>query len=158
MGGPTRGEHVIVYQTTDSDPRLVPALRAVPEVAFRVYGMRQTARSGVKNNVELCSFDERAFLADLASARAVIANGGFSALAEAIALGKPVLSVPLQHQAEQQLNAAWLEALGLGMSARRITPDGVRAFISRCGIAETHPANASRSNIEVVDRVLAEVA
>ena len=64
----------------------------------------------MRGNVELRDFDETRFAADLRSARAVIANGGFTTLAEAIRLGKPVLSIPVRHQGEQELNAAYAAA------------------------------------------------
>jgi len=117
---PSRGDHVLVYQTAKGDPRLLPSLASVPRVRFVVYGLGRAERIG---NVELRAFDEARFVEDLATARAVVANGGFTTLAEAVVLGKPVLSVPLRHQSEQELNAAWLEALDLGVYARRI--DGV---------------------------------
>lgn len=125
---PRRGDHVVVYQTAKGDPRLLPALAAVPRVRFVVYGLGRTERVG---NVELREFDEACFVDDLASARAVIANGGFTTLAEAVVLGKPVLSVPVRHQAEQELNAAWLEALDLGTYARQIDADIVQRFLTR---------------------------
>ena len=49
----------------------------------------------------------------------------------AVVLGKPVLSVPVRHQAEQELNAAWLDALGLGVYARRIDADTLGTFLAR---------------------------
>jgi uncharacterized protein (TIGR00661 family) len=157
---PSRGEHVLVYQTTSTGAReLVETLRAVRSATFRVYGAGIAARLG---NVELRAFDERSFLADLASARAVIANGGFTALAEALILGKPVLSVPLVHQAEQQLNAAWLDALGLGDHARRLTPSVVRMFLERHVEHDRREAprvaGATREALSRLDRAIAEVA
>jgi uncharacterized protein (TIGR00661 family) len=125
---PTRGEHVLVYQTTSGDSRLVPALAAVPGVKFVLYGLGREETIG---NVELRAFDEARFVRDLASSRAVIANGGFTTLSEAVVLGKPVLSIPVRRQPEQELNAAWLEVLGLGMRADSIEPGVVRRFLDR---------------------------
>jgi len=125
---PTDGEHVLVYQTTAGDPRLVPSLQAVPGTRFVIYGMGRDARLG---NVELRAFDEARFVADLASARAVISNGGFTTLSEAIYFGKPVLSIPVRRQPEQELNAAWLERLGLGQRALRIDGVTVARFVDR---------------------------
>ena len=125
---PTRGDHVLVYQTTSGDPRLLTALGAVRGARFVVYGLGRAERIG---NVELRAFDEAAFVRDLASARAVIANGGFTALSEALYLGKPALSIPVRRQPEQELNAAYLETLGLGASARAISRDVVERFLAR---------------------------
>ena len=125
---PTLGDLVLVYQTTAGDPRLVPSLQAAPGTRFILYGMGRDAQLG---NVELRAFDETRFVADLASARAVIANGGFTTLSEAIYFGKPVLSIPVRRQPEQELNAAWLERLGLGMRAHRIDGVTVSRFVDR---------------------------
>jgi uncharacterized protein (TIGR00661 family) len=125
---PSRRDHVLVYQTTSGDRRLLPALAEVRGARFVVYGL---GRSETFGNVELRVFDEARFIDDLASCRAVIANGGFTTLSEAIYLQKPVLSVPVRRQSEQELNAAWLEALGLGMSASRVEPDVVQRFLDR---------------------------
>jgi uncharacterized protein (TIGR00661 family) len=156
---PSNGDHVVVYQTAAEPEALLPALRALPELAFRVYGAGAPGRF---DNVELRPFDELGFLADLTSARAVVTNGGFTAIAEALHFRKPVLSVPLFHQAEQQLNAAWLAALGLGLTAPRVTAAGVRELVERG--PELRAANDREhragigSGLEVVERLLEEVA
>ncbi|MDP2341235.1 MAG: glycosyltransferase family protein [Deltaproteobacteria bacterium] len=120
------GDHVVVYQTARGDSSLLRALAGVPDVSFRVYG------AGVGQfaaNVVGCRFSEAGFLEDMRLSRAVLANGGFTGIAEAIVLRKPVLSVPLQHQGEQALNALWLEELGHGRAADRWTPDVVKGFL-----------------------------
>jgi uncharacterized protein (TIGR00661 family) len=124
---PTSGDHVLVYQTTAGDPRLVDALRGA-RGPFVVYGL---GRSETIGNVELRAFDEAAFVRDLASARAVIANGGFTAIGEAVYLGKPILSVPVRGQPEQELNAAWVDELGVGASAPFISTRVVEDFLAR---------------------------
>jgi uncharacterized protein (TIGR00661 family) len=125
------GEHVLVYQTAAGDPRLLPALHAQPKTRFVVYGTGHAG--GEDRNVTFVEFDEARFIRDLASARAVIANGGFTTLSEAVALGKPVFSVPIQGQPEQELNAAYVEALGLGTYARAIDAATLERFLTRVG-------------------------
>lgn len=157
---PTRGEHVVVYQTAHGDPRLIPSLLANRGVSFRVYGAKERGRIA---NVQLCDFDEAGFIADLASARAVIANGGFTTLAEALYLGKPVLAVPVRHQGEQELNAAYLEELGLGLRARRISAGAVRALLARTREHDPPPVDprlrtGTADAFAAVERALAEAA
>src|SRR5262249_12823826 len=138
---------------------LLECLLAVRDVPFRVYGAGAPER---RRNVELLPFDEARFLDDLGSARAVVANGGFSALSEAIYLRKPVLSIPVWHQGEQQLNAAWLAHLGLGARSRSLTPEVLRRFLAS---SEFHtPARdprletGSRDFLREVKNAIAEVA
>jgi uncharacterized protein (TIGR00661 family) len=156
---PTRGEHVLVYQTTSGDPRLVPALQAVRRQRFVVYGLGREERMG---NVELRAFDERRFVDELASSRAVIANGGFTTLSEAIYLGKPVLSVPVRRQPEQELNAAYVDLLGLGARAERIDPVTITRFLDREGsFGGTRDGRIGCGTFDAraaLDRALAEAA
>lgn len=157
---PTLGEHVLVYQTTRGDSRLVPSLLAVRDARFVVYGLGREQRVA---NVELRAFDERRFVADLASARAVIANGGYTTLSEAVVLGKPVLSVPVRHQPEQELNAAWLEALGLGRRADRIDPRTIAAFLERLdehrgAVRDPRIRRGTEDAARILDQAIAEAA
>lgn len=121
------GDHVLVYQTTGTNEALVDVLRRLPG-EFRVYGMKREGREG---NVHLRPFSERGFVDDLRTARAVIAGGGFSLMGEAVHLRVPMLSVPIEGQAEQLLNARYLQKLGYGAFARELTPDVLAAFLER---------------------------
>jgi uncharacterized protein (TIGR00661 family) len=151
---PTAGDHVLVYQTAHATPVMVAALRAIPERRFVVY-TREGA--GVHGNVELRTFDEPRFLADLAAARAVICNGGYTLMSEALYLGKPVLSLPLRHQGEQELNAAYLAELGLGIALPRWNPDVIRAFVRAPRATVRLPAGNARA-FATIDRLLEEVS
>lgn len=121
------GGHVLVYQTSDTSSQLLTTLHSAREHRFIVYGLHRDERS---RNVELRSFDQRRFIDDLASASAVIVNGGFTTIGEALALGKPVLAVPLRGQAEQELNAAWVAHLGVGHAAHALTEAVVERFLA----------------------------
>jgi len=121
------GEHVLVYQTAATNLELIPTLQKLPG-RFRVYGM---GREGSEGNVTLCPFSETAFVDDLRTARAAIAGGGFSFLSEAVSLRVPLLSVPLEQQFEQELNARWLEHLGYGTYARELGAETIAHFLER---------------------------
>ena len=153
------GEHVLVYQTVQGDTRLLEALAAHPAQRFVVYGQHAPARAG---NVELKAFDEHGFVADLRTARAVVANGGMSLLGEAMYLGKPVYAVPLRFQAEQALNAGYLAHLGYGASSVRFDAGALGDFLARVPEyaarirAAIRPDGNARLH-EVLDRVLPAV-
>jgi uncharacterized protein (TIGR00661 family) len=121
------GDHVLVYQTSTSDKRLIPTLNRVQKERFVVYGLR---RNAVEGNCVIKDFSEEGFVEDLAQARAVVTNGGLSLIGEALYLGKPVYSVPVQHQFEQLMNARYLEGLGYGLSADVVDPDVLRLFLT----------------------------
>jgi uncharacterized protein (TIGR00661 family) len=149
------GNHVLVYQTSTSDSRLIEQLESARAYEFIVYGLRRSARQA---NCTIKEFSETGFVEDLASARAVVSNGGLSLLGEALYLGKPVLSVPVRNQYEQVLNARYLEHLGYGLEAPKIDADLLRLFLAEsskyAARVATHTQDGNSKLFEVVDRVL----
>ncbi len=123
----TVGEHVLVYQTSDSFSDLLPLLERSGE-KFVVYGLNRDEDRG---KVQLRNFSEAGFVADLASARAVLTGGGFSLMGEAIYLKKPIFSIPLGRQFEQTLNALYLEKLGYGEYHTEFTDTAIAKFLAR---------------------------
>ncbi|HEY6461294.1 MAG TPA: MJ1255/VC2487 family glycosyltransferase [Polyangiaceae bacterium] len=153
------GEHVLVYQTSTSDSKLVDELNRVKGAKFVVYGLRKNAKHG---NCVLKEFSEDGFVDDLASARAVVANGGLSLLGEAFFLGKPVFSVPVRNQYEQVLNARYLEELGYGLGADRIEADVLGLFLDEApkfaARVARHQQDGNRALFDVVDAQLGKFA
>lgn len=127
---PERGDHLLVYQTAEGNEGLARTL-AGTGVECRIYGMRRGIQEEqVEENLRYRPFSETRFVEDLATARAVIAGGGFTTLGEAVYLRKPVLSVPVLGQFEQILNARWLERLGYGRAAESLADPGmIHAFL-----------------------------
>jgi uncharacterized protein (TIGR00661 family) len=153
------GAHVLVYQTSTTDTSLLDQLERVPEREFIVYGLRRNAR---RANWTLKEFSETGFVEDLASARAVVCNGGLSLIGEALYLGKPIFSVPVRNQYEQILNARYLEHLGYGLEAARIDADLLRLFLSEApkyaASVAAHEQVGNRRLYKIVDRVLERFA
>jgi uncharacterized protein (TIGR00661 family) len=126
---PVRGDHLLVYSSGEEE--LLDALRS-SGVRCRVYGMRGgPEETVVEGNLEFRPRSNEGFLEDLRSARGVVAGGGFSLLSEAVYLGKPALSVPLQGQFEQVMNARYLQREGFGMCAMEVTPAVLAEFLER---------------------------
>ncbi len=148
---PAVGEHVLVYQTSHARSRAEEVLRAFPATTFVVYGRGKDERVG---NVQFRAFDEGRFLDDLASARAVITNGGHTVMAEALYLAKPLLSVPVRHQGEQELNAAYLQHLGYGHAARRLDDLSLGRFLRWIDTPERPPVPRVPAGNDVVARHL----
>ncbi len=126
-----RGEHLLVYQTGEGYAQLADTLQSLG-IECRVYGMRRNITSEqVEGNLRYRPFDETGFVADLASARAVIAGGGFTLMGETVSLRKPMLSVPLGGQFEQILNARYLQHDGFGRASTNLQdPEEVRNFLA----------------------------
>ena len=124
-----RGDHLLVYSSGEEG--LLEALRS-SGVPCRVYGMRGGPEGAVvEGNLEFRPRSNEGFVEDLCTARGVVAGGGFSLLSEAVYLGKPVLSVPLQGQFEQVMNARYLQREGYGMCALEVTPSVLAEFLAR---------------------------
>ena len=125
------GEHLLVYQTATTHRALPETLKRLG-VPARVYGLRRDLTGDVVDgNVTYRPFGEGRFIEDLRTARAVVAGGGFTLLSEAVYLRKPVLSVPVEKQFEQVLNALYLRDLGYGAYARRLDEAVLAAFLAR---------------------------
>lgn len=156
---PPEGEHVLVYQTASSQEDLIEGLRALRHIDFRVYGLH---RDEVIGNVTLRSFSEDGFIAELASSRAVVTNGGFSLISEAVYLNRPICSFPLRGQFEQFVNGAEVERQGYGRRFREFSPDALKAFFYdldhfRDRVAH-YEQDGNRLTLEAVDAFLSEVA
>ena len=107
---PSSGEHILVYQTSHSMDQLHSILNKLPGEK-RVYGATINCESTTLRN-----YDESTFLDDLASCRFAIVNGGHTTITEALHYGKPVICFPVLGQAEQEINAHYVEKLGFGVN------------------------------------------
>lgn len=121
---PTQGDHVLVYVTSPA-PVLARLLSSV-RCRFIAYGF---GRDGESGNILYKKPSLDGFFADLVSARAIIANSGFSLVTEALHLGKPYLAVPVAHQFEQIFNAYWLEQSGYGAYWSELNKERIESFL-----------------------------
>lgn len=121
---PVEGDHVLVYVTSPA-PALAKLLGSV-RCRFVAYGF---GREGQEGNILYKKPSLDGFFADLVSARAVVANSGFSLVTEALHLGKPYLAAPVSHQFEQVFNAYWLEKSGYGAYWDALNKERVEAFL-----------------------------
>lgn len=97
--------YVLVYQSTNSYEKLVKILKSVKE-KFIVYGF------GIEKKEDNLIFKKfstgNKFTKDLAGCKAVIANGGFTLISEALYLRKPMLVIPIKKHFEQILNSLYV--------------------------------------------------
>lgn len=155
----SKGEHLLVYQTAEGNDGLAETLRATG-IPCRVYGMRRSIKTDeVEGNLTYRPFSEEGFIADLSSARAVIAGGGFTLLGEAVYLRKPILSVPVKGQFEQVMNARYLERLGYGRYAPTLAdPRVVHDFVASIAACEaalsSYAQDGNREILSALDGLL----
>jgi len=94
---------------------------------FIIYGFHTERTDG---NLKYKRFNEDEFYHDISSAKAVIVNGGFTVISEALYLKKPIFSLPIRHQFEQLFNAQCIERMGVGVSRKKFCEDDFRDFVS----------------------------
>jgi len=105
---PSRGGHVLVYQSCSISDAFAPFLKTSGREC-RIYGYNVDKTEG---NLTFRSYSEQGLLADLASCAYVVCGGSHSLISEALYYGKPVMSFPVKGAFEQWINAHYVENLG----------------------------------------------
>jgi uncharacterized protein (TIGR00661 family) len=125
------GEHLLVYQTSDSVKDLGGLLKATGRVC-KVYGYKRNLKEPeVDGNVHFMPFSEEGFINDLRTCKGVVANGGFTLMSESVYLHKPFMSMPIGGQFEQILNARYLEKMNFGVHAPELDAKSLGAFLEK---------------------------
>lgn len=137
------GNHVIVYQTSKESVKLVRRLKALKDEQFIVYGFDEDKIDG---NLTYKKFNEDEFYDDLASSKAVICNGGFTFISEAISLKKPIYSVPAIGNFEQTLNGYYVERLGYGEYHEVMNAPRVKNFLRKLPTYQKRLAKVKNKN------------
>ena len=123
---PQNKNHILVYQTSDSNKKLLKLIKDIDE-KFIVYGFHIEKED---KNIHFKKFNETQFFEDLAHCKAIITNGGFTLISEALYLKKPILSIPVKKQFEQIVNAIYLDKLGYGKFLEDFEKTDLDEFIS----------------------------
>lgn len=147
---PTIGDHIIVYQTSKESIKLVNRLKTLNE-NFIVYGFNKDKKD---ENLTYKSFNEDEFYEDLASAKAVVCNGGFTFITEAITLKKPIYSVPAIGNFEQTLNGFYVQKLGYGEYHEKMSPKKLKIFLKKLDKYQNKLNKVKRYNNDGIIREL----
>ncbi|GAB2896681.1 MJ1255/VC2487 family glycosyltransferase [Microbulbifer echini] len=118
--------YILVYLPFEHPTPMLEELSRI-ERQFVVYGVPENLPTA--ENIEIKAPSTEGFQRDLANARAVICNSGFELLAEALSLGKPILSRPLAYQFEQEANAKALAQLRLAKIVSSINANSIRSWL-----------------------------
>ena len=125
---PTNGDHIIVYQTSKESVKLIKRLKELKDEKFIVYGFNKEVTDA---NLTYKLFNEDEFYDNLASAKAVVCNGGFTFITEAISLKKPIYSIPAQGNFEQLLNGYYVQRLGYGEYHEKMSIKRLEKFLKK---------------------------
>jgi len=122
---PKIGNHIFVYQTSISTKFITKILKKIDE-KFIIYGYN---KDFVDGNLVYKQFNEDEFYHDISSAKAVLTNGGFTVISEALYLKKPIFSVPINNQFEQVINGQFVEQLGVGVTHTNLNEENLKDFL-----------------------------
>ena len=123
---PEEGEHVLVYQTAESSIKLMEELKKLDH-EFIVYGFN---KDEVDGNLTYRSFNEEQIFEDMRTAKAIIVNGGFTMISEAIYLKKPIYCTPAHKNFEQILNGFYVEKFGFGESHDELNVEEIESILA----------------------------
>ncbi len=144
---PKKKDYIILYQTSQHYIDLISMLEEIPE-KFIIYTPHPLEN---RKNIIFKITHQKNFIQDLANCKAIITNGGFTLMSEALYLKKPVLSIPVKGQFEQTLNAAYLKECHYGDFQENLTPDGIKQFLSKLPSYEQelrkHPVKSGNQDL-----------
>lgn len=150
----TRGNHIFVYQTSTSTRSMCNVLKKIDK-KFIIYGFNTDIVDG---NLTFKKFNKNEFYHDLASAEAVITNGGFTVISEALYLKKPVFSLPINHQFEQILNGKFVERFGIGVCYTSFNRRNLQNFLNSINIYHNSLKNIEiSSQKEILEKIEKEI-
>ncbi|MET0392641.1 MAG: glycosyltransferase family protein [Chitinophagaceae bacterium] len=112
LAEPEDQQYVTVYLPSYCEPELKTIFHAFPQVRFQVFS-RQTTAPGEDRNITFLPVSNALFNKSLIGCTGIITGGGFETPAEALHLGKKIISIPIRAQYEQQCNAAALQQMGV---------------------------------------------
>lgn len=136
---PRIGDFIMVYQTSDSNDKLIKELKKTG-YKFVVYGFNMEKKD---KNIIFRRFNEKIFLKELAGCKALITNGGFTLISEALYLKKPVLSIPVRRHFEQILNAVYVEKMGYGVFSKKADAQEITYLMDNLGAYKKNLQNYS---------------
>jgi len=147
---PSYGNYIFVYQTSQTNKKLLNSLKKVDE-KFVIYGFNQDKTD---SNLTFRKFNETKIYDDMKNCKAIITNGGFSLITEAIYLKKPIYSIPAKGNFEQLLNGFYVEKLGYGMMNRDISTKTIEKFLYNLSVYQANLKKVKNSdNTEIIKEI-----
>lgn len=109
---PTDLGYITVYLPSYCEPQLLRLFEQFSDIRFEIF-CGQIQQPKRKGHISLLPVDKDNFSKSLINCTGLITGGGFETPAEAIHLGKKIMTIPIRSQYEQQCNAAALQQMGI---------------------------------------------
>lgn len=104
--------YVTVYLPSYCEPQLIITFQPFADIRFEIFSS-QTKEPKEYGNIRFLPVSKNLFNQSLIHCSGIITGGGFETPAEAIHLGKKIMTIPIRSQYEQQCNAAALDQLSV---------------------------------------------
>lgn len=104
--------YITVYLPSYCQEQLIAIFSAFTHYRFEIFNF-ESQRIHTQGNITFMPVDKKLFNKSLINCSGIITGGGFETPAEALHLGKKIISIPIRGQYEQSCNAAALEELGV---------------------------------------------
>ena len=109
---PKNLKHITVYLPSFQKDCLEKAFNKLPDVQFHWF-LGDVKMKHTVGNITYFPVNQKQFNQSLIDCHGIITGGGFETPAEALFLGKKILSIPIRDHYEQECNAAALKKLGV---------------------------------------------
>lgn len=128
---PSDKNYITVYLPSYCEPQLEKIFHPFKEFSFQIFS-KETVQPKARNNIHFLPVNRELFNRSIIDCSGIITGGGFETPAEAIHLGKKIISIPIRGQYEQVCNATALKKLGI-TCLERIDEDFPRIFSNWVG-------------------------
>ncbi|MEK0440073.1 MAG: hypothetical protein RLZZ504_989 [Bacteroidota bacterium] len=108
---PTHQAHITVYLAQYGIDELMRQFKSLTHLKFHIFSA-EVSKQEQKNNCTLFPLGKESFSHSMIHSQGIITGGGFETPAEALFLGKKIISIPIKGQYEQHCNAEALKSLG----------------------------------------------
>ena len=112
LANPIDQNYITVYLPSYCEPQLLSIFQQFKKHRFEIFCSSIT-QSKLIGNILFLPIDKKLFNKSLINCTGIITGGGFETPAEALQLGKKIMSIPIKGQYEQQCNAAALKQMGV---------------------------------------------
>lgn len=108
----SKGGGIVVYLPAYDLKNITEVLSLFPAIKWNVF-TQEIKEATQKGQINIRPINEDHFLNALAQCDGVITNAGFATTSEALYLGKPLLTIPMRGQIEQNYNSFALKKMGV---------------------------------------------
>lgn len=157
---PTDDGFILLYYKISSGATILKELHKISDkYKIKVYGCPKDKRDygGLKTgNIQYFDILNEPFIKDLASCSYLFCSSGNQLLGEAVFYGKPIFTVPEVNQAEQFINAHFIEKLGFGVhcNLNEISLDKINSFINTYKPRDANMINGTYCTVDIINQYL----